>query len=242
MKIGKCLFIVPSLAALFFFTGCLDDDTAPGNGFIDGEVNLFDDATTQVSSQDMSVTLESLPFIGDSTDPSGGYRIEDIPIGNYNLVFEKPGFGTFKLTGVNIFGDGGVTIPELPLGQISTTAITSIVDSIAGEDIFFTIEVSPAGTPQAPRYVRFFLHNLGNVGPENFTSFSNTLTVESNQFVFAVNQAELIDVGFQVGQTVYIRAYGESFYSNEYDDSTLGRRVFPNVNPNAANSIFFQVP
>ncbi|MBL0342750.1 MAG: hypothetical protein IPP71_18780 [Bacteroidetes bacterium] len=46
--------------------------------------------------------------------------------------------------------------------------------------------------------------------------------------------------GFNRGDTVYVVAYGESFYSNIYIDPANGKKVFPNVNAaHPSNSALF---
>jgi hypothetical protein len=175
----------------------------------------------------------------------GSFQIEDIRTGVYTLIFEKEGYGTRRIYNVPV-GISGAPLPEdlssIRLGQRSTTVTTSIRDSIIGGDIFLIIGVEPAGSPNRPRYVRVFINNLGNAGPENYLAFSNVLETQSGELIFSLNRDELLDIGFQEGQTAYARAYGESFYANDYENPNLDRRVFPNLNPNAANSIFFLVP
>jgi hypothetical protein len=41
------------------------------------------------------------------------------------------------------------------------------------------------------------------------------------------------------GQTIYIKAYGESLIGNDYDDPNSRKRVFPNLNPTTVNAISF---
>ena len=50
---------------------------------------------------------------------------------------------------------------------------------------------------------------------------------------------ELTGFGFSKGQTIYIKAYGESVKGNDYDDPNLRKRIFPNLNATSAAHIFF---
>lgn len=237
------VFVCLSLFLTLSLSACLDTNDPDGDSFLSGSVNLTDDLGNSISNAGMAVTLvEALPVRSDTTFDDGSFLITEIPFGAYTLEFEKDGFGTFKLFNVPI-GQGGISdIPTLNLGRVSTTKTTSIQDSISGEDIFIKVSVEPAGTPDVPRFIRLFFNDLGNVGPEVNMAFTNVLRVEAETLTFTVNQAELLDIGFGSGQTVYVRAYGESVNANNYEDPNLGRNVFPNVNLDAANSIFFQVP
>jgi len=245
MKSIYPISLILSLLILFSLTGCLDDDSGGGSETLQGNVNLFDDGQNTIANDDMAVTvLGTLPVISDTTVSDGSFRLENIPTGVFTLLFKKEGFGTFRIFNYPV-GLAGASRPDLTrinLGQISSTVTTAIQDSIVGEDIFLIVDVDPAGTPDRPRFVRIFFNQLGNAGPEENRAFSGVLETESDQLIFAVSRTDLLDVGFQLGQTVFARAYGESFYANDYEDPTLDRRVFPNLNPNAADPIFFQVP
>ena len=64
----------------------------------------------------------------------------------------------------------------------------------------------------------------------------------ANPAVFGISSEELNNLGFNSGTTVYARVYGDSFYSNDYEDPNLGRRVFPNLFADTAQSVQFEVP
>jgi hypothetical protein len=54
--------------------------------------------------------------------------------------------------------------------------------------------------------------------------------------------SELYAMGFSTGQTVFIKLYGDSYQSNDYDDPLTGKTVFPNLNQASAAAISFIMP
>ena len=72
--------------------------------------------------------------------------------------------------------------------------------------------------------------------------YSATYVAQINPFQVTLSQTDLINAGFTSGQTVYVKAYGESYWSNEYLDSDLNKMIFPNLNLSTTNSVSFIVP
>jgi hypothetical protein len=63
-----------------------------------------------------------------------------------------------------------------------------------------------------------------------------------NPAVLTISGQELNELGFASGSILYARVYGDSYYSNDYDDPNEGRRIFPNLLEDTAQSVQFQVP
>ena len=49
-------------------------------------------------------------------------------------------------------------------------------------------------------------------------------------------------MGFSSGSQVYVKAYGESFWGNDYEDTDLNKRIFPNLGEISAEPVMFMVP
>jgi hypothetical protein len=71
---------------------------------------------------------------------------------------------------------------------------------------------------------------------------SSGFVSQINPYQATLTSANLIAWGFTSGQTVFVKVYGDAFWSNEYQDPTTGQKVFPNLNDTSANSISFIVP
>lgn len=223
-----------------------DSDSLPRTAAdIVGSVNLYDEGTNALDNSGMQVRVEgSSPLIAATTDANGRFVLSDVPFGTYTLVYEKEGFGTFKKHEV-LHENTGTTTPitETPsLGQRSTTEITDLgVERLAGE-LILRITTEPAGNSANRRYVRYLLGTESSLDLENYRAFSPVFVAQINPFELTLSQTDLQDAGFTSGQTVFVRAYGDSFWSNAYLDPELGYTVFPNVHPNAAEPVSFVMP
>ena len=243
----KLNYLTFGLMSLLIFTSCSkDDDPTPEpitKANIIGSVNLYDEGVTQIDNSNMTVQVQGTGLSA-ITDADGDFTLLDIPFGTYAIIFEKSGFGTFKKFDLEHTNTGSSTIiTENPsLGEISTTQVTALTSSVNGNDIQISITTNPAGNNGNTRYVRYFLSADPNVSNENYTYYSPGLVSQINPFEITLSQNNLSGAGFSSGQTVYVKVYGDSFWSNEYDDPDLGRKVFPNLNMTSANSVSFVVP
>ena len=243
----KLNYLTFGLMSLLIFTSCSkDDDPTPEpitKANIIGSVNLYDEGVTQIDNSNMTVQVQGTGLSA-ITDADGDFTLLDIPFGTYAIIFEKSGFGTFKKFDLEHTNTGSSTIiTENPsLGESSTTQVTALTSSVNGNDIQISITTNPAGNNGNTRYVRYFLSADPNVSNENYTYYSPGLVSQINPFEITLSQNNLSGAGFSSGQTVYVKVYGDSFWSNEYDDPDLGRKVFPNLNMTSANSVSFVVP
>lgn len=240
-------YLILGLVILLGFTSCnKDEDTTPEpvtKANIIGSVNLYDEGVMQIDNSKLIVKVEGTELSA-TTDTDGDFTLSDVPFGTYTLIYEKSGFGTFKNYDIEHTNTGSSTIiTENPsLGEISTTQITALESSVNGNDIQVSITTNPAGNNSNTRYVRYFLSTNSNVSNENYAYYSSGLVSQINPLIITLSHDDLISAGFSSGQTVHVKAYGDSYWSNEYDDPALGRKVFPNLNMISANSASLIVP
>ena len=76
----------------------------------------------------------------------------------------------------------------------------------------------------------------------NYENVLETFPAQINPFNLNLSQTSLDALGFASGTEVYVKCYGESFWSNKYEDPALGITVFPNLNSTTAATISFIVP
>lgn len=228
---------------LTFTFACSDDDPLPNppSADISGQVKLFDEGTNEVSGSGMTVSAEGLS-IEDLTDGDGRFQLSDVLLGPVVLVYEKTGYGSFKYF-INEF-DEDLSLTEIPsLGKVSQTDV--ITNSVAIEGMEVRISSVTTGTNTPARYLRYFFSTNSNVSSETYDAYLEEV-VESdpgvNPAVFVITGQQLNDLGFPSGRTVYVRVYGDSFYSNDYEDPNEGRRIFPNLFEDTAQSVQFEVP
>lgn len=235
---------------LALFGSCNNDDDpdvdpSPNASDISGSVFLYGEGIDRAPNEGMTVTVEnSNPVKSAVTDSDGKFLIKDVPLGTHNLVFTKNGYGTFKMFDiVHVTDNRPTAITSIPsLGTVSTTQVTQLTAAVAATEVTVEATTNPAGNTGNTRYVRFFLHNASNVNDVFHSVYSPTFVSRMNPYVKTYSKSELNAMGFASGSTVFVRVYGDSYWSNQYDDPGLDRRVFPNLNPNAAAAVSFVVP
>lgn len=245
----KLIYLTFGLLLILGFTSCSDseDSTPPPNPItsanIIGSVNLYDEGTSQIENSGMTVKLEGTSF-SVTTDIQGDFTLTNVPFGTYTITYEKAGFGTFKKFNLAHTNTGSSTIiSETPsIGEMSSTEITNLSVTANPSNIIISATTNPAGNNANRRYVRYFLSENANVSNEDYRFYSQGLISQINPYDINLSQDDLISAGFTTGQTVYIKVYGDSFWSNEYDDPNLQRKVFPNLNMTSASSVSFVVP
>jgi len=243
------------LFSLVFISCKKDNNNTVTKGAITGTVTLWNDKTTsQTDASGVLVTIANLPGKTFTTSANGQFRFDDITFDNYDLVFTKAGYGTFKIYGVSHAKPSGSTgttqittvVPAIQMGAQSTTTITAhtlVSTTFNGNPgVSYSYSVSPAPSGSNRGYVRAFLSTSSSVSNTNYTAYSAVRSVLSSPANGGFSLEELNGFGFSSGQTVYIKLYGESFVSNDYTDPSTGKRVFPNLNTTSATAISFIVP
>ena len=226
-------------------TSCSDsndnDQPTPTSANITGSVNLFDDGVTEIDNSNMTVSVEG-SSISAITNDSGQFTLSNVPFGTITLVYEKNGYGTFKK--FNIVHNGGDTfITETPsLGQTSTTRVTDLNVSQSSNTVTVATSMIPEANISNTRYLRYFFSTQSNVSNENYEAVLETLPAQINPYNLNIDDSSLTALGFTSGQTIYVKCYGESFWSNQYDNPESGTTIFPNLNQNTVNAVSFNVP
>ena len=243
----KLNYLTFGLIILLGISSCSkDEDPTPDpitKANITGSVNLYDEGTTQIDNSNMTVKVEgTTPAISATTDANGDFTLSDVPFGTYTILYEKSGFGTFKKFDIEHENNATAILNTPSIGEISTTQITNLEANVSGNDIIISVTTNPAGSNGNTRYVRYFLSTDSNVSSENYTYFSPGLVSQINPKEITLSNNDLTSAGFSTGETVFVKVYGDSFWSNEYNDPDLGRNVFPNLNMTSTNSVSFIVP
>lgn len=243
----KLNYLTFGLIILLGISSCSkDEDPTPDpitKANITGSVNLYDEGTTQNDNSNMTVKVEgTTPAISATTDANGDFTLSDVPFGTYTILYEKSGFGTFKKFDIEHENNATAILNTPSIGEISTTQITNLEANVSGNDIIISVTTNPAGSNGNTRYVRYFLSTDSNVSSENYTYFSPGLVSQINPKEITLSNNDLTSAGFSTGETVFVKVYGDSFWSNEYNDPDLGRNVFPNLNMTSTNSVSFIVP
>jgi len=239
--------LVLLLFTFVLFTGCENNDVVGvvTRANIIGSVNLYDEGTNPLPKNGMTVTVVgSSPLISTVTDANGSFVLPDMPFGTYTLSFEKAGFGTYKMTGVAHKNTGSSTVvaPSPSLGQLSTTTISGLTCTSGLSNVKLTVTITPVPTNQVARYIRVFYSKNAGVSFYNYTNYSEVYKHMSNPADLELGIKALMEMGFSSGDIVYARVYGDSFWSNDYDNVVSGKREFPNLNSTTLTTVSFVVP
>ncbi|GEM_PF-738955 len=217
-------------------SGTPDPVEDSGVGAIQGFVNLHDAFGVPLRNDSMLVSITGTGFTSLSAI-DGDYVFTRVPLGTYELVFEKEGYGTFKrqVEHERSFERGNTTLLDLFLGQISSTQVTGGRNpEFDGNDLRIGISTLPSGSATNPVYISAFLGkeesvsnevNIGVVGPIRY--IDGTASVDMR-----VTAAQLAAFGFQSGETIHYKIYGDSFQTNAYDGEN--GKIHPNANTSGA--------
>jgi hypothetical protein len=226
------------------------------SGNIQGFITLYDAAGSKILSslKGDSITLtsnSSSVVLKTVTDSTGKYVLPNITTGNYNLTVSRAGFGTVLSQDMQFTG-GGTDFKNAALSQIPTISVSALTakDSTTAPTI---IKNTTDTTVQPEKYIALsgtLTPTAGGsevivyVSNPNGTSVSNTLANFSTYYTLAVKAgantfslliptANLYDLQFTSGNTVYFEAYviGASTGSSSYVDVTTGKTVFTAINP-----------
>ena len=205
-------------------------------------MNLFDEGRTEIDNSGMTVRIEGAS-IQATTDATGEFRLEDVAFGTYTLIYEKSGYGTFKKFDIE-HNSLATFITENPsLGQISSTSITELTSgtSNSGAIVIGTTQNPEANIPN-PKFLQYFFSTQPGVSNTSYDAVLETIESQITPYNLNLTLQALEALGFQSGQTVYVKCYGTSFWGNQYDDPDLGTTVFPNLNTTSAQAVSFVVP
>lgn len=213
---------------------------------INGNVNLFDDFEEPLDKSGMVVSiLYTNPIISDTTDENGNYSLKNVDFGNYTLSYSKQGYGTY-LTNFAHRNECQLAnqVPQYFLGQRSTTTITSLSVQPIVSSIKIDVTINPAGTDEQPRYYRLFFKNQNDVSNSSYDVQSGLLVTNTNAGTTNLSIGDLHGLGFQPGETIYVKAYGDSFYSNDYFDLDQDEPIilYPNTNIVTVPDVEFVTP
>jgi hypothetical protein len=245
MKLMKIAFFLTFLMTLILVSGCKeDDDKQPpqNSGVISGQLKLSNEFGHDLFNyENMKVLVQTGEF-GMST-ASGAYRIENLSPGDYNLVFEKAGFGTYKRFAIKVTaGSASTTLNGIDhLGQKSTTEIDNLSVVFNVNDSTFTIgcDVNPLPDASHPRSIRLFFSKTPDVNYQDylFTPGNTWTSTVGTGTISGYERTNFYSNGFAPSDSVYVIAYGESIHTNTYTDPATNKKVYPNINIQSPSNV-----
>ncbi len=191
------------------------------------------------------------------TDPNGRYVLRGVINGTYDLSFEKEGFGTMKLQGVEHLG-GKSTVMEYYYKDQAPFIYQNITAQI--NNIYLvndTIQASvshPGQNNPANLYMRFFFSSEENFEIGSAPVIKNIVLYNFDGAYRSSVLSEIEDLPFEPGQTVYYKA---SIYTttnaimlfnyyyisgiDTYYDYNTNTIIYPNLS-NESEEFTFSMP
>ena len=229
---------------------------ANNRGNITGTVLLYtNEGAVSADNSAVTVSIDN-NNVSTKTGADGKWTLDSIPSGTYDITYSKEGYGSGKLMGVNHTATNHATTlisHARSLNQISNIAVTAIQTAFfdANSNIASLIQsgIAPNGVHIEPVFVNtsatlkpirlFFSDNAGvsaanysATEKERFSGKGNEMTDYNHSIAWFVSR------GFKPGQTIYVKAYGDGFADDEYDDPITGLTVFPSLAAASAVSSF----
>ena len=243
----KNVKILGLILVLILAGACKKEDDVPlptPKADIFGFAELYDNGTNQVDQSGMKIYIEGKEnAFYSTTNSEGKFSIKDVELGTYTIVYAKNGYGTHKIFDIKVKADEDhVSLNTPSLGQLSTTKITSLSVNIDGSDVVLTYETDPAGNSTSPKYVRYFFNDNSGVSSSEYTYHTAVYQINNSPHEKRFSEYDLTDMGFNSGDEIFVKVYSDSFWSNEYDNPTLNRKIFPNLNSNSADEVSFVIP
>lgn len=227
---------------LILTTSCKeDDDNEPDRNDFSGSIKLFDESGVALSDSGMTVGINGTSAVS-ITDNEGVFTFSNLEFGNHLLVFNKEGFGEHIRSVSHPQSETPNFLNEfINLGQISTADLVSLDASLNSGFLSLSIASEPQASVDSPRYFHIFFHNQPDVSTAEYTTFeTRDFSLSPSNYNKSTNF--FYNSGFDSGDEIFIAVYTTSKYDNSYFDSSLGRDVFPNINPETLDPVSFVLP
>ncbi len=238
-------FRISALLLLFAFSCSPNDDgpdapkgpvTSPIKGSVitlaECDFTKLDPGGVQVTATD-SVSGKTVATV--VTDPTGAYRLDNLPAGTYHLAYEKAGFGTYKLFSRKHVVTTPDSIPPVQLvkEKNGVGTIVRVTAGTAGEYLTVGGVVDWRVPCWATRAVVYF-DDEPTVDYNNY-KLAEEIYMSSVKYVPFDRIGPL---GLKPGQTIYYTAYIEQRQSVSYFDPNYGVWIRPNIDFGSKTAVF----
>ena len=220
-------------------------------GSITGRLSVYNEFSYALNDfSGVVVTLSSGNLtVRDTSGFSGDYHFHGIPIGTYNLTFEYPGFGTYKVYGLSHIPSGVLQTHVQDVVLLQVPVKTAVVSLSSTSTSYYTIVNIFLDTTSLNynQYWQNFMVLIGNdtgVSPNRYLlKFDAAYQDPGGGYTYPLGINDLLAY-FQHGDTAYVRVatynryvfgspsgtfmldLGQEVY---YADPGTGNFVYPNM-------------
>ncbi|MDP4198100.1 MAG: carboxypeptidase-like regulatory domain-containing protein [Bacteroidota bacterium] len=222
----------------------VSENSAPDEkGTLSGHVQLLDSVSYPTRSDSVTITIPALAATC-LTDPSGQWRINNIPIGTYEVDATRPGYGTMKWFDIHVTGPGTYFLSPVTIGP--TPRYHLYIDSVrvggpASQktlDIFGRID-----NYHESCYIYPVLDVDSNLFPNmpHYTQYGLGSEVQSEgTWKYSVSVSQLWTLSS--GAKVFLSVFGNTGYQpTDFYDPSSGQ-MLPISPSQKSNSLPFIVP
>lgn len=234
-------------------------ETRRGN--IAGTIGLYDmDGKAIADGSGVTITIDQTN-VSTQSNSQGKWTLDSIPFGTYDLTISKAGFGTSRIMGLYHGAVNHATTlvsATRYISMVSTLDISKLVVrkwseafptlqnllaiGLAEDGILFNPVFANNSTGE--KSVRFFMSTSPDVSSTNY-SVTEKQNYKGKEDIVENDNFKIswfVSKGFEPGQTVYIRAYGDGRYADDYEDPISGLTVFPCLSGKSSPVVSFVVP
>jgi hypothetical protein len=218
---------------------------------ITGFVTLYDEfGVPKPKSDSMIVSLEGLKTAFPvRTRPEGRFVIANAFAGKYNLSYNKPNYGNYKLIGITHSAGGGLPtlVEPVTIWEMAKTRPSNLTVAVSDFNLTFSgvsEPIQPAGTVvEQQRRLRLFFGRDEKVSHLNYVTTLDQIVIPpggTGAFTAKLPADDLL--AFKPGERVYVIAYGITATENAYEDPDTKRKVYTGINPKPSNVVSFVLP
>lgn len=233
---------------MIFFFACKKEETE----IIEKEIK------GNYSGQIYSVTDDNADFKIEVTDEKdfhqttysdsvGNFVFNDLPFGNYNVIYSKTGFGTYKEFGIYISGlynfNSYVTLYPITKSKITSFDSVSIpTDFVYYARVYLNMSEDSSGYSR----LLFVFNDKENCDLENYKYYLTNIysfNRSTEEFMSSFYFEYLIEQGAKKGDLLYVKIYPIYSGDEPYFDYLLNRYIFPTANLSGGSAVkSFTIP
>lgn len=224
---------------LVFFNACKKDNDTPKTpqipkttGSLSGKVDHYDQFGTLYTNglNTTTVSIEGKEF-KTVTNISGHYSLSDVPSGNYNLIFEKPGCGIikrqihFNFTDTVTYNSGVSDIPVFTISDAYVKDTTWFGGTLGG--IYYNANTSSVNNKATIVAIIGNTPGVDISNPSSYINYATASVASATDFNRFLSYSLLRDTYNQPkNTTLYLKIYPVSTAAAYYLDNKLAKPVY----------------
>jgi hypothetical protein len=227
---------------------------------ISGRILLYDgENIAATDNSGITVSIDN-STVTTQTGADGKWTLDSIPKGTYDISYSKPGYGTGKIMGIFHAATNHATtliarsesmniVSSIDISNIKTASFSSaswLVNAINLGLIRNGLFIEPIfNNPTSKnKPVRLFFSDKNVVSASNYLVTEKIFTSGKDE----VKETLTFDLkwfeskGFKLGQPVYIKAYGDGYKDDTYENANNGLPVYPSLASSGSPTISVVIP